>query len=59
MKIDVQEFFTQVMSARTISPQEKKMVTALLKQGNLDDNERALVKRLYYGVEHGLLQVAE
>lgn len=58
MKTDIQELFCQVMSARIISPNEKHLITSLLQEERIEETERALIKRLFYGVERGLVQVA-
>ncbi len=58
MKTDIQELFCQIMSARIISLTEQKLIASLLQEERIEETERALIKRLFYGVERGLVQVA-
>ncbi len=58
MKIDIQELFCKIMSVRNISLVEQKLITSLLQEDGIEETERALIKRLFYGVERGLVKVA-
>ncbi|MGB3693127.1 MAG: hypothetical protein WA999_10395 [Spirulinaceae cyanobacterium] len=46
------------MSARIISLVEQKLITSLLQEDGIEETERTLIKRLFYGVERGLVKVA-
>lgn len=59
MKIDIRELAAQILASRTISSLEQQLMTALLGQGDLNDQERTLIERVFYGVRHGLLDVVE
>lgn len=58
MNVDIQELFNNIMSTRIISSAEKQLVASLLNEESLEDMERALLRRLFYGVERGLVQSA-
>ena len=56
---DLQELVTQVLSSRRISVVDQQLMSSLLAQDNLNDEERTLIERVFYGVRHGLLKVVD
>lgn len=58
MKTDIQELFCRIMSVQIISLVEQNLIASLLQEDNIEETERALIKRLFYGVERGLVKVA-
>ncbi len=59
MRVDIRELAAQILASRTISRLEQQLMAALLGQEGLDDQERTLIERVFYGVRHGLLNVVE
>ncbi|NJL00076.1 MAG: hypothetical protein HC838_09430 [Spirulinaceae cyanobacterium RM2_2_10] len=59
MRIDINELAGQILASRTISRLEQQLMATLLGQEELDDQERTLIERVFYGVRHGLLEITE
>ncbi len=59
MTMDLQELVAQILSSRRISVVDQQLMSSLLDQDNLNDEERTLVERVFYGVRHGLLKVVD
>lgn len=59
MTMDLQELVAQVLSSRRISVVDQQLMSSLLDQDNLNDEERTLIERVFYGVRHGLLKVVD
>ncbi|MBE9115366.1 hypothetical protein IQ249_05575 [Lusitaniella coriacea LEGE 07157] len=49
----------QILSSREISRIEQQMMSALLGKEDLDEQERALIERIFYGLRHGLLRTVD
>ncbi len=59
MRIDIQELVTQILSSRCISLPEKQLMSSLLNQDNLKEEDKTLIERVFYGVRHGILRVVD
>ncbi|MGB3692562.1 MAG: hypothetical protein WA865_20295 [Spirulinaceae cyanobacterium] len=59
MRIDIQELVARVLSSRRISLPEKQLMSSLLHEDNLPDEDKTLIERVFYGVRHGILQVVD
>lgn len=49
----------QILSSREISRIEQQMMSTLLGKEDLDEQERALIERIFYGLRHGLLRTVD
>lgn len=59
MTMDLQELVAKVLSSRRISVVDQQLMSSLLDQDNLDDEDRTLIERVFYGLRHGLLKVVD
>lgn len=59
MNTSIRELTTQILSSRTISQIDRENMSALLRRQDLDDTDRTLIERVFYGVRHGLLRTVE
>ncbi len=59
MQIDIRDLAAQVLASRTISRFEHQLMSALLGQDDLEEQDRLLAERLSYGIRRGLVQVVE
>ncbi|MBZ8180672.1 MAG: hypothetical protein SAL07_17745 [Oscillatoria sp. PMC 1051.18] len=59
MNNTIEELAAQVLSSRRISPWEQQLMTRMLVNGDLDEEDRTLIKRVFYGLRHGLVTVVK
>ncbi|MEA5468876.1 hypothetical protein [Spirulina sp. 06S082] len=59
MNTRIRELTTQILSSRTISQIDRENMSALLRREDLNENDRTLIERIFYGVRHGLLKTVE
>ncbi|NEO25339.1 MAG: hypothetical protein F6K03_00145 [Kamptonema sp. SIO4C4] len=59
MNANVKEMTANVLSSRKISRVEQQIMTALLGQEDLDEQDRTLIERIFYGVRHGILKTID
>ncbi|MEC4986167.1 MAG: hypothetical protein SAJ37_22435 [Oscillatoria sp. PMC 1068.18] len=57
MNTTIEELAAQILSSRRISPWEQQLMSTLLINEDLDDEDRTLIKRVFYGLRHGLVTV--
>jgi hypothetical protein len=58
--LDIEELIAQILMDRKITYTEQlRLRFALLSEDTLDEKERTLIDRVFYGVRHGLLRVVE
>lgn len=56
----VEELIAQVFTNLTITYTEQlSLRSVLLTEETLDEQSRTLIKRIFYGVRHGLLKIVE
>ncbi len=56
----IEELVTKILVERTLTYTDQQILRyALVSQESLDEQERALIDRVFYGVRHGLLQLVE
>jgi len=56
----IAELVEQILLSRTITRAERHHLTSVLSsQGLLDEDEQVRIKRVLYGIRHGLLKVVE
>ena len=59
-EINIEELVAQILMDRKISYTEQLLLKSALLFGNaLDEQERTLIDRVFYGVRHGLLRLDE
>lgn len=59
-QISIEELVAQILMYRKITYTEQLILKrALLAKDALDEKERTLIDRVFYGVRHGLLKVVE
>jgi hypothetical protein len=57
---NIEELIAQILMNRKITNSEQlRLKFALLSKDKLDEKERTLIDRVFYGVRHGLLRVVE
>jgi hypothetical protein len=59
MNTRIRELTTQILSSRTISQIDRENMSALLRREDLNETDRTLIERIFYGVRHGLLKTVE
>jgi len=59
MSINITELTAKILSSRKISRWEHQVMSAMLGMDNLDEQERVLIRRVFYGVRHGLLTTVD
>lgn len=58
--ISIEERVAQILMERRVTDTDQQMLRwALVSQQELDEQERTLIDRVFYGVRHGLLRVVE
>ncbi len=57
MKLDTVDLAAQIFASSCISFSEYEILVHTLAQDRLDDQERTLIKRILYGVRHGMFRV--
>lgn len=59
-KISVEELVAQILMERTVTYTDQQLLKyALLAENALDEKERALIDRVFYGMRHGLLKTVD
>ena len=59
-QLSIEELVAQILLERQVSPREQQLLRcALLFGDELDEKERTLIERVFYGVRHGLLSLVE
>lgn len=59
-QLNIEELIAQILMNRKITYTEQlRLRFALLSEDTLDEKERTLIARVFYGVRHGLLTVVE
>jgi hypothetical protein len=57
---NIEELVAQILMDRKISYTDQQLLKSALLFGNaLDEQERTLIDRIFYGVRHGLLHLVE
>ncbi|MCW6038459.1 hypothetical protein K4A83_19595 [Spirulina subsalsa FACHB-351] len=59
MTVNIRERTAQILSSRTISRFDQQLMSAMLGQRDLNDQDRTLIERVFYGVRHGLLKTVD
>ncbi|WP_199302769.1 hypothetical protein [Oscillatoria sp. FACHB-1406] len=59
MTTNILEMAAQVLASRSISRSQQSFMSAKLGSGELNEQEQILVRRVFYGVRHGLLKTVE
>lgn len=59
MNASIIEIAAQVLSSRSISHTQQKIMSVKLGNGELNEQEEVLVRRVFYGVRHGLLKTVD
>ncbi|MFW6358811.1 MAG: hypothetical protein ACOC0N_06315 [Chroococcales cyanobacterium] len=57
--MNIEELTTQILSSRSISRLEQQFISVILSQEELNEQERTLIERIFYGLRHGILQVKD
>lgn len=58
--INIEELVAQILIDRRITYKDQYLLKfALLSEDSLDERERTLIDRVFYGVRHGLLKIVE
>ncbi|MEW6495891.1 MAG: hypothetical protein AB1589_25725 [Cyanobacteriota bacterium] len=56
----IEELVAQILMERKVTSTEQQILRcALLYADELDETERTLIDRVFYGVRHGLLRIVE
>jgi hypothetical protein len=59
-KVSIEELVAQILMHRRITYTDQQLLRfALLSDETLNEQERILIDRVFYGVRHGLLSLAE
>jgi hypothetical protein len=59
-QINIEELVAQILINRRITYRDQYLLKfALLSEESLDEKERTLIDRVFYGVRHGLLKIVE
>lgn len=58
--VSIEELVAQILMERRVTYTDQQMLRwALVSNAELDEQERTLIDRVFYGVRHGLLRVVE
>jgi len=57
--MNIEPTIYQILVSRKFTSSDREMLKYALLEGTLTDSEYDLMDRLFYGVRHGLLMVAE
>lgn len=58
--VSIEELVAQIMLSRKITRGDQQhLMSSLLSKDLLDEQERILIDRVFYGVRHGLLRVVD
>ena len=55
----LEELFTQVMCSSVITPNERDQIQKILLSGYLNDDEYAIINRLFYNVRRGWIKLID
>ena len=55
--IHIRDIALKIFSDRSLSDLEEKIMYSLLENEELNEQERTLIRRIFYGIRHGLLTV--
>jgi hypothetical protein len=59
-QVNVEELVTQILMERQVNQADQLLLRrALLFEETLNEKERTLIDRVFYGVRHGLLRIVE
>ncbi|MDY6786161.1 MAG: hypothetical protein SW833_27045 [Cyanobacteriota bacterium] len=59
MNASIIEIAAQILSSRSISRYQHSVMSNKLSNGELSEQEQILVRRVFYGVRHGLLKTVD
>ncbi len=59
MKTDILELAAEIFASNRLSHSERQHLAAVLSEEDLNEQERTVIKRILYGVRHGMFQVVE
>ena len=59
MNANIIEIAAQILSSRSISRTQHSIMSSKLSNGELNEQEQILVRRVFYGVRHGLLKTVD
>jgi hypothetical protein len=59
MNANIIEIAAQILSSRSISRTQHSIMSSKLSSGELNEQEQILVRRVFYGVRHGLLKTVD
>ena len=59
VNINIRDLSLKILSSRSMSGLEQQVMSTLLQHDELGEQERTLIRRISYGVRHGLLTVVE
>ncbi|HEY9608453.1 hypothetical protein [Allocoleopsis sp.] len=58
--VSIEELVAQILMERRVTYTDQQILKwALLSREELDEQDRTLIDRVFYGVRHGLLRVVE
>ncbi|WP_192901296.1 hypothetical protein [Okeania hirsuta] len=55
----LEELFTQVMCSSVITPNERQQIQNILLAGYLNDDEYAIINRLFYNLRRGWIKLVD
>ncbi|MBW4545450.1 MAG: hypothetical protein KME25_13525 [Symplocastrum torsivum CPER-KK1] len=59
-KVSIEELVAQILMHRRITYTDQQLLRfALLRDETLNEQERTLIDRVFYGVRHGLLSIVD
>jgi hypothetical protein len=59
-QVSVEELVTQILIERRVTHTDQLLLKlAIITEAALDEKERALIERVFYGLRHGLLRLVE
>jgi hypothetical protein len=60
VQVSIEELVAQILIERRVTHTDQQLLMrALLSEDALDEKERTLIDRVFYGVRHGLLRLVE
>ncbi|NJL01028.1 MAG: hypothetical protein HC838_14655 [Spirulinaceae cyanobacterium RM2_2_10] len=59
MNSDTLTLAAQILSSRSISSSEHQMLSDVLVQAEIDEGDRVVIQRIFYGIRHGMLQITD
>lgn len=57
--VDLQDLIAQILSSQSISRLEQQRMSLMLQYNQLDEQEKTLIERVFYGLRHGLLVIVD